>query len=180
MAELRQVTEILTMLAAAYPRFTLQKETIRVYALLLEDIPIAALRAAALEIAATSKWFPTASELRQTAFDLQTGVPTAETAAAEVWQAIQRVGHMYRPEFSHPNVEATVEAIGGWRMLCLSGNPVADRARFLGCYRNIARQHRRDERMLPTVRAMVQGLADRLQVAQIEERTQWGSGGRHG
>lgn len=67
MATIDEITATLTFLAATYPRFQMTEHTAAAYAMGLDDVPAAALETAARELAKTSKWFPTLSELREIA-----------------------------------------------------------------------------------------------------------------
>ncbi len=158
-----EFAKILATLAALYPRYELKKETIAAYHAILGDLSVDLLRAAALQIASRdSPWFPAAGELRAAAFRLlerEAGVPSAGEAWGEVVRKIGADGHVRIPEFSHPLIERAVEGVGGWRELCFSVNSVADRARFLQVYGELAGREREAVAMLPEVRSAVAQLA---------------------
>jgi hypothetical protein len=81
--EPQTVPEILTIPAAAYPRFELTPPTIRIYEQTLSDIPVDALQAATLDLIGESRFFPTVAEIRERAFALmaeQEGAPDANEA----------------------------------------------------------------------------------------------------
>ena len=155
----------MAMLSASYPKTQLQQETTDVYYMVLGDLDVALLKAATLQIITTSKWFPSAAELRATAFELierGEGVPDAYQAWTQVLGEIGRVGHFGRPEWTHEAVGATVKAIGGWGYLCMSENMVADRARFVEAYGMMVKRERETMRMLPAVRAEIEKVAGLL------------------
>lgn len=157
--------KILAVLEDLYPRFKLEARVVEAYYAILKDLPVDLLKAAALQIGATSKWFPAASELRSAAFDLvehEDGVPTAGQAWGEVVRKIGTDGYIRTPEFSHPLVGDAVEAVGGWRELCFGTNFVADRARYLQVYEALVKRQRFTVAMLPEVREVAARLsADR-------------------
>ena len=163
--ERKQFAAIMAMLSATYPRTQLQPETANIYYTVLQDLDTDLLKAAVLEIIATSKWFPAASEIRAAAFELveqAEGVPDAYQAWTQVLSEIGRVGRSGRPEWTHEAVGATVKAIGGWGYLCMSENMVADRARFVEAYGMTVKRERETMRMLPAVRAEIEKVAGLL------------------
>lgn len=154
--------KVMGVLAAAYPRFELQPATISAYHAVLSDLDLNLLKAATLHLAATSKWFPAASEIRQTAFELverESGVPDASQAWRAVMREVSRVGHSQPPDFGHAAIGEAVEAVGGWRQLCLSDNPVSERMRFIQAYEMMLQRERATMRMLPQVKEIAQKLA---------------------
>ena len=156
---------IMAVLASSYPKYELQPETLTAYHAVLADLDVALLKAATLHIAATSKWFPAASEIRAAAFELveqAEGVPDAYQAWTQVLSEIGRVGRSGRPGWTHEAVGATVKAIGGWGYLCMSENMVADRARFVEAYGMTVKRERETMRMLPAVRAEIEKVAGLL------------------
>lgn len=153
---------IMAALAALYPRFELQAQTIRAYHAVLDDIPRDILRAAALDLGATSKWFPTASELRGAAFALlerSEGVPCAEDAFREAWAKCLPPGYGGYG-YSHPLVGQAAEAVGGWQ--AFHGCPVASvqvlYAHFTKAYNALLHRQQEDRRRLPAVREFIEGL----------------------
>lgn len=83
---------------------------------------------------AASKWPPTIADLRRIVAER---AAPARRSGAEAWgdvqAAIQRWGADRVPRFSDPLVRACVISLG-WRHLCLSTSPAADRARFCEAY----------------------------------------------
>jgi hypothetical protein len=129
----------------------------------LEDIDEPLLDRAALHLGSTNTFFPAASELRAAAFELvdaASGIPDAYSAWGEVMKSFGPFGRYRVPEWTHPLIKEAVDAIGGYMMLCDSENGVADRARFVTAYEQLAKRRTRDTRMLPAVRQMVAQLAD--------------------
>ncbi|RMD57454.1 hypothetical protein D6833_13885 [Candidatus Parcubacteria bacterium] len=160
-----EILNVLHKLALVYPQQEVPEETVEMYVRLLDDLPVDALRAAALQLATTSKWFPTVAEIREAAFALmehQSGLPSAYEAWQEVMRQAFEVGHTGKPQFSHPAIMEAVKAIGGWRYVCMSTNQVADRARFVDAYEQLVQRARYKERMLPAVKTLAAKLSCQL------------------
>ena len=162
-AEFRKLMEFL---GKAYPRFTLGPETIEVYYQILGDLSLDLVKAAILQlISDDSPWCPSAGQIRGCAFDLldrEANVPTAWDAWAEVCKRIGDIGYdrKWIPEFSHSLIKRTVDAVGGWLVLCMSENAIADRARFVQAYETLAKRERAQARMLPQVRKVLELVGD--------------------
>lgn len=156
-AEFRKLMQFLN---SAYPRFTLEPETIEVYYQILKDLSLDLVKAAILQlITEDSPWCPSAGQVRSCAFNLieqQLGVPSAWDAWAEVCKRFGTHGHSSLPEFSHPLIKRAVDGVGGWRLLCMSTNAIADRARFVQAYEALAKRERAQVRMLPQVREVLE------------------------
>jgi len=153
-------------LNSAYPRFTLEPETIEVYYQILSDLPLDLVEAAILQlITEDSPWCPSVGQIRSCAFDMldrESGVPTAWDAWAEVTRRFGTHGHSRLPEFSHPLIKQAVDGVGGWRALCMSENAIADRARFVQAYETLAKRERAQSRMLPQVREMLELVSGKM------------------
>lgn len=137
---------------------------------LLRDMPSELLRAAALQHASTSKWFPTVAELREAAADISS--PDHRMTAMEAWGEVSRqirtVGSYGRPEFSNEVVRRLVDDMG-WGNLCASEMPGADRARFIDAYNALVTRDRREAMELPQVAEV------RRQFLQLAERKRIGT-----
>ena len=159
----KRVLKILKMLAAAYPKFELTKERIRIFEVCLGDISSEALEAAALKHVTECKWPPTVAELRDAAFDVATGSRhrlSGEEAWGEVRRQMSATGFYGAPKFTDDAIEGAVEAVGGWKYLCLSEQAVADRARFIAAYDTISKRERDDVRLLPAISQLEQKLLE--------------------
>lgn len=121
----------------------------------LADLAPAALEAAVLAHISTNKWFPTIAELREATLAMLPGqgIPTATEAWGEVMHAFEMVGYYHTPEWSHPAIAKTVDAMG-WQQLCLSENGMADRAHFIKLYEVYVKRVRDDSLMLPEAKRL--------------------------
>lgn len=84
-------------------------------------------------------------------------VPDAQQALGEVQDRIRRVGVYGTPEWSHPAVEATVDAMGGWLAVCRSDNPEAFRAHFLRLYDVMRARVERESLVSPSLNELMAG-----------------------
>ncbi len=166
-----KIVEILGVLAAAYPNFNLQTQTIQVYRQMLADLDPDLLEQAAKAHLATHPFFPTVAELRENAGKLverATATPSSAGAWGEVLDKIHRYGNtLYGgtvPEFSSPLI-ARVVGYFGWNELCLSENLTADRARFLQAYEIELARAREDLRFLPETHCAI----DQLKAGYVSE-----------
>ncbi len=157
---------VMRFLSALYPNKKIPVETMEAYYLILSDLGIDSLQASILRIASESKFFPSAAEIRSIAFDLQTAIPSAGEAWAEVEKQRYSCGHDEYPDFSHPAIGEAVRQVGGWRRLLRSTNHVADRARFLDLYREIAKKEQSEERDLPAVKGYLEAKRSGLTMAE--------------
>lgn len=161
MAEKETVASVVRMVAKAYPgRFEADADTYRIWHRLLQDVPDQALMAAAVHHATQSKWPPAIAELRAAAFDILQG-DAAPMTAGEAWSQVvkaMRAYGVYRLDDARATLNAQVwrcvEAMGGWRELCLSENGVADRAHFIRIYDTVQAREKERRQTLPEVRAL--------------------------
>ena len=109
----------------------------------LSDIPMHVAEAALRKWVSTNKWSPSIVELRETAATVQNGeIPDWGEGWEQVCKAIRKYG-FYEPkkamESFDPITRQCVERLG-FRNLCLSENPTAERANFRQCYEVIAKR----------------------------------------
>lgn len=166
MANEKDIAGIVALIGAAYPNFNPTEHTVEVYFETLRDIPADLLKTAALKSIAEPgrKFAPSVGELRGAVGEIQravSGVPSSYQAWQEVMQAMLEVGSYRTPEFSHPLIAETVRVMG-WKNLCLSENAVADRARFIQAYEQLAERADNDAMMLPQVRGYIEENSGRL------------------
>ena len=155
-----ETLRVLKILGDIYPSFHLSSSAIEVYVQMLSDIPGAILEQAALDHISRSTFFPAIAELRQAAFNILEAanpIPTDYEAWAEVQAEIRRVGHSGKPQFKNPLAAQVVEQLG-WRYLCFSENPVADRAHFVQAYQALAERQRYSTRRLQAVTQFIAAL----------------------
>lgn len=147
------------ILISAYPGTEIDESTGKLYTQLLADIPDNILEAAVLDHITRSIWFPKVAELRTACSELSYGTgryaPDAYESWSEVARKIPAYGRDNRPEFSHPLIERTVDALG-WRNLCLSTNQVSDRARFIEAFDRLKHREIDETVTLPQIKALTE------------------------
>jgi hypothetical protein len=151
---------IMMALAAGYPKFELGEASLDFYYAILGDLPADLLKAATLEYARQGKWFPTAAELRNEAFDLidrADGRINASEAWGRVVKAASAVGHLREPKFEEPVIYQAIDAVGGWRHICHAPETtlMSTRARFIEAFERFRTEERTATRMLPQIRELV-------------------------
>lgn len=104
----------------------------------LVDLPTEPLQRSVLRLVQVSKFFPTVAEIRDEVASLICQLPEVGEAWAEVNRAILAVGHMRKPEFSHPLIDEAVRQLG-WVDICMSETPTSDRAKFFEAYNQLRR-----------------------------------------
>lgn len=151
--KLTPLQRVVATVAAAYPVPAWAPMTLRTYEKALADLDVAALQAAALTWMQSYAERPTIADLRKAvagrqATDAASPYLDPDEAWAHVEASITRVGGYAPFPDTHPLVAETVRVIG-WRTLCQSDNPVADRAHFLQLYRTRLERARRDDAATP-------------------------------
>lgn len=153
MPALTPLQEAVALVAGAYPVPAWTAATLRTYEQFLADVDIAALRAVVLDWIRSHDSRPTIADLRKAVAGKQAAAADspyldADEAWSHVEWAITSVGGYQTFPDTHPLVAETVRAIG-WRTLCQSDNPVADRAHFLQLYRQRLERAKRDDATTP-------------------------------
>jgi hypothetical protein len=166
-----EVVQLFALISTYWPNFHVPKAPEAAVAFrdawlrLLSDLDNAAVVAAVDSLAAEARDFPPPpGVIRHRAVQLQAGAggPGVDEAWAEVQAEIGRVGWTValdpdrKPLFSHPSITATVEAMG-WKTLCESENPMADRAHFIKLYGSATERATRDAVMPASVRELLDG-----------------------
>ena len=155
MSEPHEIAEILLVAAAAYPNFKLPPESVKAYTVFLEHLSADVLRLAVMEAVKESVFFPTVAEImKHTDALLHPSYPTAGGAWGEAVEMMRFRGHSWEPKFDNPITQKCIEALG-WYYLCMSINQVADRARFIELYDELARRTLHEDRVHPLVKQLV-------------------------
>lgn len=158
-----QAGVVLDALVAAFPRYVMSEETVRIYARFLVDVRLEDAVAAVAKWIAREQRFPMIAELREACAAVSgDGPPDADRAFAEVLRAVSRWGAWGEPRFSHSSIKEAVEAIG-WRELCLTKHDdhAALRAHFRQAY-DAAKKRRTDPGHAALVAGVVTELKQRL------------------
>jgi hypothetical protein len=157
---------------------------VEVYYQLLQDLPAAAFKAAAIQALAESQYptFPPVGVLRRIAVELcSDNVPLPVEAWGQVRSAIVRYGYngwLRAKKELHPLAATAAECIG-WRSLCDSTEPEISRAQFVKAYESLAARDRRLVLMPPAVKRISEGLAASMALPDFSDggrRSMRGSG----
>lgn len=139
-----EAAKLVAVLTAAYPSAKVTDRTSEAFEHMLADLDGEVASKAVARIIATSRFFPSIAEIRETVTDLECGaIRAGGDAWCDVLEQSRRVGYTGRPRFDDPIVRAIV-ARWGWRALCLSETGAADRARFIELYEALAKRERAD------------------------------------
>ena len=175
MAEKQDIAKLVAVTSAAYPAWQVNEYTIEVYYQDLRDLPADLLFAAAAKArtnaARNLAFAPSTGEIRQAAAEILRsvqGVPSSFQAWQEVNRAMLEVGSYGKPTFSHSLIGQAVDALG-WRNLCMSDNAVADRARFLQAYEQLADRNETEMMEPPAVRGYIEQASGRALPAPFDQ-----------
>lgn len=147
-----QAQQLVAVLAAAFPgtlaRLDADQQRVMhgTYRRMLVDLDYAATNAAIERLLATAKFLPTVAEIREATLAVVEG---PRSNGGEAWGAVLRAIRkwgVYRVPgvdftFADPVTARAVSDLN-WTELCNSENAVADRARFIELYDQLAREHR--------------------------------------
>ena len=133
-------------------RFLPDGDSIKVWYQLLKDLPYDLANAAIQRYALTNKFPPSIAEIREQAALLMDGDLTNDWATG--WNQVIRAIGVYG-QWSEERALKSMDEITracvkrlGWKELCMSENPVADRANFRMVYEQL-RQQKKDIAALP-------------------------------
>ncbi len=140
---------LVALATAAYPSAQNKdpEPIVKAWVTLMPDLEADLAKQAILKVCRSSKFFPSVAEILAAAEELdprRKRLPTAAEAWEEVVRLIRKFGVYQAPAYSCNLVMRATEAIG-WRTLCLSENPEADRAHFLRMYGEMRDRHLADE-----------------------------------
>ena len=185
MASIETIGRVFKLLSRAYVdyaakhlRGTEGAETVRLYQRILDDIPDGVVETACVDHIADSQWWPKPSELRERCVSLLVN-DVAALGASEAWgvvlkrmRAPERTwigGQEYVRRPCDDVTERAVAAVGGWAYLRHSEDSVADRARFLQAYADIATRERRKVAEHPAVTETRLSIAERKHLREISD-----------
>lgn len=187
MASKVEISKILAILAASYPRFELKNETVAAYFEMLKDLSAVDLKAASLRCANEGDWFPSVHQIRKAVAEnlrQANGVPSAYEAWEEVKQfpkdgfssIVIEEGEQFtilkrRMHWSHPLVEKVAKQMG-WPDFPISNEIGVDRAHFFKAYEYALSEAMRDQVQLPEVKAYIEINQAKLKQLDIPKEIQ--------
>jgi len=136
-----------------YPNWKPERETLKLYAMILSDIDEALLQEAIIVLLTETKEFmPVAGAIREAALDLlryRDEEPNVYTAWSQV------MGYFNGRKEVHPLVTEGVKLMGGWKVIGQSNNLPSERARFIDAFRELITERKQKARMLPRTRRFI-------------------------
>lgn len=175
---------LMRFLTKSYPgRMSCDQETIEAYYMILGDLPLDLVRAAALDyVGSDEKWPPGPGQIRGAAFRLMEEKSDTGRSAGEAWAEVKRRVRDWFPQvkrivgwgddgpiyqdygphlFDDPLAFDALEAVGGPGVFLLPGDVEhTTRARFMDAYNTLLQRARHNARLLPQVREVVNALSD--------------------
>lgn len=156
-----ETKRLIAVLAAAFPSATRTANDLEamasVWHRVLANVPYDEADRAVYEVIGTSRFMPSVSELLGR---IRAKHERPSRSGLEAWgdvmRAVSRFGAYRDPEFADPHVATVVRAMG-WQELCASENQVADRARFVDAYEQIAKRTEREQQFASLPRPQTLG-----------------------
>lgn len=146
-----------------YPRERLfpNKESMELWFNQLNDISYEVATQVVNVWVATEKWSPSIADIREKALELTDNSVKANWADGweQVLKAIRYYGR-YREEEALESMDETTRRVTqrlGFRNLCDSENPIADRANFRSVYDQIAERQKRESQIPERIRNLISG-----------------------
>ena len=154
---LKGLAVVVKAFRAKHPKYVFDKHTSSIYLQLLSDLPGEAVYAACLDHISKSPFFPGVSDIRERATEIMTQ-GSRRLTPHEAWAEVLRTfGEIGERRHDDPLVEKTVQSLGGWRVLGMSDNQVADRARFIESYNIFVEREKASVITLPIVNQVEAG-----------------------
>ena len=165
----KEFATVAAALKTYYPKEQLlpNKEAMELWFRQLQDIPYIVAAAALNKWVATQKWSPTIAEIREMAASVVNGErPLWSDGWEQVLMAIRKYGMYAIPEAMASFDEITRQTVKrlGFKELCMSENPMQDRANFRMIFEQIA-ERKEKAQQLP---ASLTNLIDEIQRKGIE------------
>lgn len=136
----------------------------------LQDIPYEVAEIGLNKWVSLNKWSPSIADIREMASSVSNGdIPDWGEAWEEVCRAIRHhgvYGATEAMESLSPIARKTAQRMG-FRNLCMSENPHADRASFRLIYEQLAERERMDAQISPEVKALINQIQGNM--LKIEE-----------
>ncbi|MCX7771949.1 MAG: replicative helicase loader/inhibitor, partial [Clostridia bacterium] len=148
-----EMCKLMTVIAAAYPRFEVDEFKSRVWLEMLGDLPYEVAQMAVKKLIMESQYPPTIADVRQqvaSLIEMSSGVKDEAAAWGEVTRAIKLLGY-YREEEALASLSpmtAKVVRMIGWKEICQCEKVDVMRGQFLKMYHQHG-QRERQNALLP-------------------------------
>ena len=162
-----EASQVVAVIAAAYPNARLSERTCQVYETMLADLEFGTAQRALARLLATAKFPPTIAEIRSTAVEMTRG---PRRTGIEAWgdvvaaaETCRPKGPGFTPTFEDSDVAAVVKSLG-WHQLCFGDESAeaSNRARFVEAYDIVSRQRWSEAVTGDSARALSDRTAGRL------------------
>jgi len=131
-------------LSAAFPNWTVTKETMEIWQTMFQDLSGEIVVRAAQDWVLTEEKYPSVAGIRRKCAEISNALaPNASEAWAEVMEVVERYGTYEadkRPRWSHDLIRQTVKAIGYWH-ICMTDNIATVRAQFNKMYNEFGKPY---------------------------------------
>lgn len=164
----REFATFVMALKTYYPRENLlpNQQAMELWYQELSDLPYNVANAALRQFVHTNKLSPSISELRALAATTTNGIQKDWGEAwGQVERNIKKYGACHYDENRLAECKASFDQITrqvverlGWKQLCMSENPVADRANFRTIYEQLAEREKREQQMPHALRLDVDNI----------------------
>lgn len=157
-----EVSKLLAIFAAAYPRFDVNDIKLQLWFEMLQDIPYELAQVAVKKLICERNFPPTISDIRAAVGDLLNPYCDEEdagTAWGEVMQAVRNYG-IYRPEEAISSMNRKTARIVkqlGWQEICLCENLGVIRGQFIRLYDALEEREKKNRMQPGELRKMISG-----------------------
>lgn len=163
---LNETSRILSVLAAAYPRFQVDEAgvTLKVWHRMLKDIDYKAAQLAAEKLILESPFPPSIADIRKAAAEVMTP-PEERINSAQAWgeveKAIRCFGYYREKEALESMSPRTAKVVKymGWQEICLSDQPGVARGQFLKMYKTVSEREEKEKLLPISLKHEIQSLA---------------------
>lgn len=165
-----EVGELLTVIAAAYPKFpSINRTMLKTWYEMFKDVDYKVAQVAIKKIILENTFPPSIAELRQAIVDITTPVNeklNAGEAWGEVTKALRNFGYARENEAlssMSPKTRKVAEFIG-WQNICMSENLDVLRGQFRMMYETLETREKQDKLLPAEMKQMIKGLSEKLKL----------------
>lgn len=163
MTQFEDFKTIVKVLKSTYTKqeFLPDAEAVTAWYYMLKDLDFEVLKAAAYKYAITQKFPPTVADLREMAVSVTAGdMPLWSDGWEQVQTAIRKfgIGNATGALNSMDSLTAATVRRLGWTNLCLSKDPMPDRANFRTIYEQLAKREQVERQLPMNLTQLIDGL----------------------
>lgn len=163
MTDFEDFKSVAKVLKSTYtgPNFLPDEDAVKAWYYMLKDINFEVLKAATYKYAMTNKFPPTVADLREAALTVTNGdIPLWSDGWEQVQRAIRKFGTGNATGALNSMDELTAATVRrlGWTNLCLSTDPMPDRANFRQIYEQLAQRKHKESQLPAGLQQLIAGL----------------------